>query len=137
MFSKVLLAVDGSRHSAHAVERAAEIAETLGSEVLVLHVRELLPTRGGPVPVDFRDEEVDTAAEVASQLNAKGVKATGLREASFYGYTPRVIVEAAERFQADMIIMGSKGRSDLTGLLLGSVTHKVLHLSTVPVLVVR
>jgi nucleotide-binding universal stress UspA family protein len=60
-----------------------------------------------------------------------------LRAQEFYGLTPKVIVEAAEKFGADVIVMGSRGRSDLPGLLLGSVTHKVLSMTRVPVLVIR
>jgi nucleotide-binding universal stress UspA family protein len=48
-----------------------------------------------------------------------------------------LVVAAADQLAADVIVMGSRGRSDLTGLLLGSVTHKVLQLANVPVLVVR
>ena len=48
-----------------------------------------------------------------------------------------MIAKEAEDLDADLIVMGSRGRSDIEGLLLGSVTHKVLTLATVPVLVVR
>jgi nucleotide-binding universal stress UspA family protein len=49
----------------------------------------------------------------------------------------RVIVEAAREYQAGVIVMGSHGRGDLTALLLGSVAHKVLHLTDRPVLIAR
>ncbi|HLL08137.1 MAG TPA: universal stress protein [Nocardioidaceae bacterium] len=137
MFSKILLSVDGSEHSARAAEKVGEIAESLGSEVLAFNVREMLPVRGGAYDVKLGEEEKDLAAEVASQLKAKGVKATSLRAQEFYGLTPKVIVDAAEKFGADVIVMGSRGRSDLPGLLLGSVTHKVLSMTRVPVLVIR
>lgn len=51
--------------------------------------------------------------------------------------TAEGIIETAEDMKCDLIVMGSRGRSDIEGLLLGSVTHKVLTLATVPVLVVR
>jgi nucleotide-binding universal stress UspA family protein len=134
VFSKILLSVDGSAHSARAVDKAAALADSLGSEVVVFHVRETLP---GKYDMDLREGEVDLAANVANDLKAKGIKASSLRESAFYGFTAQVVVAAAEQFGADVIVMGSRGRSDLTGLLLGSVTHKVLQLSDVPVLVVR
>jgi len=46
-------------------------------------------------------------------------------------------VDAASAYDAGVIVMGSRGRNDLTGLLLGSTAHKVIHLSDRPVLVVR
>lgn len=137
MFTKVLLAVDGSEHSAHAVQMVADLAESMGSEVLVFHVREVMAARGGAYEVHLDEEEIDLAADIADSLQAKGVNVRSLRESGFYGFTPRLIVEAADAFNADVIVMGSRGRSDLPGLLLGSVTHKVLHLTSVPVLVVR
>jgi nucleotide-binding universal stress UspA family protein len=126
VFSKILLSVDGSEHSARAVEKARTLAEALGSEVLVFHVRETLP---GKYDIDLR--------EVANELKAAGLQANAQRESAFYGFTAQVVVAAAEQFSADVIVMGSRGRSNLTGLLLGSVTHKVLQLTRVPVLVVR
>jgi len=136
MFSKILLAVDGSAHSARAAEKAGELAQLAGSQVLVFHVREMLPARG-VYDMDATEGDVDIAADIADELKAKGVEVSSHREREFYGYTPRIIVEAAKQFGADVIVMGTRGRSDLPGLLLGSVTHKVLHLSEVPVLVIR
>jgi nucleotide-binding universal stress UspA family protein len=46
-------------------------------------------------------------------------------------------VEDAKKYDAGVIIMGSRGRSDLAGLMLGSTAHKVIHLTDRPVLVVR
>ncbi len=51
--------------------------------------------------------------------------------------TAEGIIETAEDMKCDLIIMGSRGRSEIEGLLLGSVTHKVLTLAKIPVLVVR
>jgi nucleotide-binding universal stress UspA family protein len=134
VFSKILLSIDGSEPSGRAVEQAAALAEAMGSEVMVFHVRETLP---GKYDMDLREGEADIAADVATELKAKGVKASSLRESAFYGFTSRVVVAAADQFGADVIVMGSRGRSDLTGVLLGSVTHKVLQLTRVPVLVIR
>ncbi len=53
------------------------------------------------------------------------------------GNTAEVIAETVTGEGCDLVVMGSRGRSDLEGLLLGSVTHKVLHISPRPVLVVR
>ena len=56
---------------------------------------------------------------------------------TLYGHAAREIVEDADEHDVDAIVMGSRGRSDLEGLVLGSVAHKVLHLSKRPVLIVR
>ena len=54
-----------------------------------------------------------------------------------FGYAAREIVEDAKSLDAGVIVMGSRGRGDLAGLVLGSTAHKVIHLADRPVLVVR
>jgi nucleotide-binding universal stress UspA family protein len=54
-----------------------------------------------------------------------------------YGYAAREIVEDAKSLDVGVIVMGSRGRGDLAGLVLGSTAHKVIHLADRPVLVVR
>jgi nucleotide-binding universal stress UspA family protein len=56
---------------------------------------------------------------------------------TLFGYAAREIVEDAKALDAGVIIMGSRGRGDLAGLVLGSTAHKVIHLADRPVLVVR
>lgn len=53
------------------------------------------------------------------------------------GHAPRFILEEAEDFGADLIVLGSRGLTDFSALLLGSVAHKVIHHADLPVLVVR
>jgi nucleotide-binding universal stress UspA family protein len=137
MFNKILLAVDTSQHSAKAVATASELARMADADVLVFHVRALLSVRGGQLDVDMREEEANIAEDVAERLQHEGVKATGVRIAAYHGDTGKEIVEAAVENHTDVIVMGSRGHSEIPSLLLGSVTHKVLHLASVPVLVVR
>ena len=54
-----------------------------------------------------------------------------------FGYAGREIVDDAIQHGVDVIVMGSRGRGDLAGLILGSTAHKVIHLADRPVLVVR
>jgi nucleotide-binding universal stress UspA family protein len=56
---------------------------------------------------------------------------------AFVGDVAKVIVEAARDHGAGVIVLGSRGRGDLSALLLGSVGHQVIHLADRPVLVVR
>jgi nucleotide-binding universal stress UspA family protein len=92
----------------------------------------------GVLAIDETTEDanakVATAVEVLTQA---GVKAHGEVRNTIFGYAAREIVSDAEEIGADVIVMGSRGRGDLTGLLLGSTAHKVIHLSHQPVLIVR
>ena len=56
---------------------------------------------------------------------------------TLFGYAARNIVDDAKEHDVDVIVMGSRGRGDLAGLILGSTAHKVIHLADRPVLIVR
>jgi nucleotide-binding universal stress UspA family protein len=140
MFGTVLLAVDGSKHAEKAVDLATKLAQIDHDEVVVVHVTEVLPTRF-QVPPDVEyvlDEEVIRLAKrYAENLNAAGVKARTEFRHIRYGHAAPVICDLAEDLDAGLIVMGSRGKSDLAAILVGSVTHKVLHLTDRPVLIAR
>ena len=137
MFHKILVPVDGSEHSEKALSLVRELASKFDSEVLVFHVREKSVGKGGSWDVDLTEEEVDIAEEGAQGLVAEGVKAKSERQSELYGHAAQRIVRAADENSVDGIVMGSRGLSDWKGLLVGSVTHKVLHMASCPVVVVR
>jgi nucleotide-binding universal stress UspA family protein len=73
----------------------------------------------------------------AQELDDAGIKTHYEVRNTTYGRAAREIVAAAGAHGADVIVMGSRGRSDVAGFVLGSTAHKVVHLSDRPVLVVR
>jgi len=138
MFKTILLAVDASPGAEQAAELASKLAIAGGDEVVVMHVTEILPARGGgPYELDIDSESIERAKRYAQELQASGVPARADIRHALSGHAARVLVEAAQEHGAGLIVMGSRGMTDLAALVLGSVTHKVLHLSTVPVLIAR
>ncbi len=137
MFDRILVAVDGSPYSAPAVSTTVEIATKFHSQVFVLHVRERELGRAGAFPLETPQEAVELVTEIVKTLKAAGITATGDLHATVAGHAAKEIVDTAKAQGADLIVMGSRGLSDIVGLFLGSVTHKVLQLTHVPVLVVR
>lgn len=137
MFEKVLLAADGSEHSARAVPIAVEIAKRSGGEVIVFHAREHDIGRGMPWERESDEEAQALVDRVAGEIREAGVTVRADVRRTLTGRTARVIVDAAAEHGAGLIVMGSRGLTDLEGLLLGSVAHKVLQLTAVPVLVTR
>jgi len=138
MYEKVLVAIDRSENSNRALAAARELASLSDGEVRVLHLREqeVIPRLG--LVADESPEEAHLWLESAvDELRNAGVKATGEVRNTIAGQAAREIVADAILHGAGVIVMGSRGRSDLTGLFLGSTAHKVIHLTDRPVLVVR
>jgi nucleotide-binding universal stress UspA family protein len=139
MYDKILVAVDHSEPSDRALLAARDLALLSKGEVWVLHLREReIATKTGVVLTDETADEASAAVEAAvDKLTAAGVKAHGDVGHTIFGYAARSIVDDAIDRDVDVIVMGSRGRGDLAGLVLGSTAHKVIHLADRPVLIVR
>ncbi len=139
MYDKILVAVDHSEISDKAVLAARDLALLSKGEVWVLHLREReIAARTAMVIADETVDEAKASVEaIVGKLTAAGVKAHGEIRNTLFGYAGREIVDDAIQHGVDVIVMGSRGRGDLAGLILGSTAHKVIHLADRPVLVVR
>lgn len=149
--SRVLVGVDGSPSSARALRWAADEARRRGAELHVVHVWRLplyaIPDPGGVVVSSLGDldhEVVETlerqAREVLEESVAKLRRETGgdlgveLRAELLRGDPARELVEAAAG--ADLLVVGSRGLGGFEGLLLGSVSQKVVQHAPCPAAVV-
>jgi nucleotide-binding universal stress UspA family protein len=137
MFERILLAVDGSRNSAKAIPVAADLASRYGSDVLVFHVREHEVALGLDVDAETPDEAMNLVDGIVRELKDAGVSVRGEIVRVPLGQTPRAILDAARDENVSLIVMGTRGLSEWSRLLMGSVAHKVVHLAAIPVLVVR
>jgi nucleotide-binding universal stress UspA family protein len=138
MYDRLLVAVDQSDAAGRVIEAAEAMALLSQGEVWVLHLQEKeFVGRGGFYLTESEAEAHSVVERAAQKLDDAGVKAHYEVRTTIYGQAAREIVRAARAHDADIIVMGSRGRSDLTGLVLGSTAHKVIHLSDLPVLVVR
>ena len=138
---RLLLAVDGSNHANRAAELAGNLSRCLKARVDIIHVvPEKTPVMAGPVHEYSRIEELyitqrDLLESVGRSVvdEAAGiVRGRGGRvgyEDVVIGHPATDIVEAANRFGSDAIVMGRRGLGDIKGLFMGSVTHKVGQLS--------
>jgi nucleotide-binding universal stress UspA family protein len=138
MYERLLVAIDHSEATERVLEAARNLASLSQAEVWVLHLREreVLP-RAGVIPTESKDQakaEVEAAVE---ELLKAGINARGEVRDTVFGYAARDIVDDAQEHDVSVIVMGSRGRGDLAGLVLGSTAHKVIHLADRPVLVVR
>jgi len=138
MYDKLLVAVDRSDAAERVVKAAREMALLSDGEVWLLHVREkeVMP-RGGSFEIETEQEALSVVERAVRELNDAGIKTHYEVRSAIYGHAAGAIVTAAQDHDAGIIVMGSRGRSDLVGLVLGSTAHKVIHFTDRPVLVVR
>jgi nucleotide-binding universal stress UspA family protein len=120
-----------------------ELASIHGSRVLVVHGRDLplVAPSGRPTPPLVERWETDEDAQqlvdaAVSELQAAGVDVRG-QVLPGQGRIGDKILEAAEAEGADLIVLGSRGMSRVEEVMIGSVSHKIVHLAKCPVLLTR
>lgn len=139
VFKKILLATDGSPDAGQAKAYARNLALRDDAQVFVVHAFESVPIYlGDPWQDRVTGRHIAAGREVADK------EARDLREAGvdvivevLEGPPADAILTVADVRECDLIVMGSRGHGALAGLLLGSVSHRVLAHSPVPVLVVK
>jgi nucleotide-binding universal stress UspA family protein len=138
--NNILLPVDGSNFSGHAVEYAVYLARLSGARITVVSCYELLDATlevSGIFAKQVRESAEKQAAGILENT-AQLMKSAGVDHVTkaILGSPGKVITDLAKSKEFDLIIMGSHGHSDIAGLFLGSVTHKVLNTIYCPVMVV-
>ncbi len=141
MFNTILIAIDGSEVSKKALEAALEEAKVWKSALNAVYVIET----GGfeNIPADSTMEVVynrlESIGAEALKEAEEGAEKNGLKFSSFIreGHAGEEIVKLAEEIDADLIVLGSHGKSGIDRLLLGSVTDFVTKHSKVSTMVVR
>ncbi|RYF70841.1 MAG: universal stress protein [Comamonadaceae bacterium] len=144
MFTHILVPVDGSETSMIAVSKASGLALAFGSRITLIHVIDNYPFIG--VGADYALGQNEYLAAATSSANAALARGVAALAAEGLHSDQRVIdghvvhegiVDTAVALNADLIVMGSHGRSGIEKLLLGSVTQRVLQEAPMPVLVVK
>lgn len=148
---KVLCAVDGSEFSHWGTEALAALVEHPPKTLVLVHVLDIGPLKAsgkrGGVSMSrplarLKQEgarllgEYDQVARLALKQRATA-PITGIEKALVQGPVANTLVSQAKRRRADLLIVGSRGLSDLRGFLLGSVSRKVVSHSPCPVLVIK
>lgn len=138
----ILVAVDGSRSSQRALDRVIREANCSPIRVLVVYVQTVPDFYANRNEYLRRPENKRLAARLAKEAIQPAVRK--LRRAGVphqssvkWGDVAPEIVRAATRFKCDAIVMGSRGRGLIKSLILGSTAMKVLHLSPLPVTIVK
>jgi nucleotide-binding universal stress UspA family protein len=149
MFKNILVALDGSKHAKRAAVVATDMAQHYKSRLQFITVTKPPPKRvsdelkrymeiehltGKPEEL-VSDAVQKVLGEAEKHARKKGIK--DVRTVAQSGPIARTIISYAKRQKADMIVMGCRGLGDVEGLLLGSVSHKVVSLADCAVMTVR
>ncbi|MCM8594292.1 universal stress protein [Accumulibacter sp.] len=137
-----LIAVDGSAHALRAVDH---VIRELGSNVVrpkiqLVNVQAPLPSDvsrflDSSVIRDYHSDAGDAAlAEAITRVEAAGLACS---HHVLVGEPAQTIVQFAREQKCNLIVLGARGRGSVAGILLGSVTSRVIHLTDLPVLVVK
>ena len=150
MIKRILIPVDGSDYSQKAVEIATELADKYTADLSLLYVMDHHGSTRTPKGLeeysqaehlhisehDFLQAAADHILNAAERIILKS-RASRPDKATLIGSPGQEIAKYANEHNTDLIVMGSRGLSDLTGLLLGSVSHKVSHLAKCSCLLVK
>jgi len=147
MFKNILIPTDGSAVANKAVKAGIELASQLGAKVTGYYAVEAIQPRvyGEGYMIDNKtikafeqqarqvgQKHIDGMAKIAGAAGVKFASVMTMAETPYDG-----IIETAKKQKCDAIFMASHGRRGLAGIIMGSVTHKVLTHSKLPVLVYR
>lgn len=146
MYSHILVAVDGSPNSEHALDHAIGLAKGLSATLCIVHVADMgwLPL-GPELAIDIdallkaRRAAADNILAAAREcVQAAGLEAEArlLETATPTQHIASVIADEAASWPADLIVLGTHGRKGVERLLLGSVAEGVARLSSIPVLLI-
>lgn len=139
MFQKILLAVDGSEHAIRAAQTAGELARQLKSDIRIIVCYDTIPGYlGEPNLQNALNERLQRTAEIMSPVMAIIGQIPGkIEQETLEGPPAEAILNVIAAREVDLVVMGTRGLSRLSGLLLGSQSQKVLMHSPCPVLLVR
>lgn len=139
MFKSILVATDGSEQADQAVQLASSIAGKYGAKLTVISAFEPVPSYyGEPYFSEAIEKNTLWARDVVDRAISMLGEAGGAAESTIIqGPAAEAIMDVAENRGIDLIVMGARGRGSLAGLLLGSVSQKVVQYAKCPVLIVK
>jgi nucleotide-binding universal stress UspA family protein len=139
MYNNVIWATDGSEGADRALAHAKRLVADSGGKLTVVYcVEYTLPGKGGGAyPIHANEGEIEEKIDrQVAELSTNGDGATLQKTRARVGGAAHSIAELATADHADVIVVGTRGRTPVAGLLLGGVTQRLLHIAPCPVLAV-
>ena len=137
MYKNIVLAYDGSKFSNKALQEAISMAKSSGGNLLILSIVDITDEFESEAP-GLTDKMTKKLLKSAQKALGKAVAAKVKAKVEVHvGDAYEMIVDIARKKKADVIVMGSHGRTGLTRLLMGSVTSRVIGHTPCSVIVVK
>ncbi len=135
-YKKILCPIDFDENSIHALEKAVEIARHFGAAIFLVHV---VPLIVEALPIAYEHYEESQKAAMAKLNEIAGQKLSGIehRCVVYTGDVIGSILQALEKFQPDLLVMATHGRTGIVRFVLGSVAEAVVRKASCPVLTIR
>lgn len=131
MFKRILVPTDGSEHATKAADKAIELAKKLDAEIVAVHVIDEKLIQ----PFEVLEKE---GKEMLQQIQKKGESAgVEVSEVLLLGNPGHDMKKISNKTEADLIVIGSHGRTGLEKILMGSVAENTLKTSDIPVLLIK
>lgn len=139
MFKNITIAFDGSEYGNRALTYAKNLAERYDAALSIVYVFAHTSDLLGGEDFEILFSRRKSAGQVVLDNARKQMGETGIdvQEELLEGPEAEAILNAAKNSSADLIVMGTRGHGSVKGLLVGSVSRKVLHYASCPVMVVR
>ena len=145
-YKTIVVPADGSENSKRALQHAVSIAERNKAQLVVVHVANIVsaisnfdqtPISGGYVSEQIAEDMEETGKEILNDVVKEVPADVTVKSVFEVGSPGPAVLAVAKKFNADLIVMGSRGLGPLKGLFMGSVSSYVTSHSTCPVLVVK
>lgn len=134
----VVVGVDSSEHAATVASRAIREAARREATLHVVHVfhAPVIPYLGSPIDIQAIADAERTAVweRITPALGHSDVE---IERVDLEGYPPDTLVDYVKNIDAELLVVGSRGRGELAALILGSTSHRAIHLAPCDVLVVK
>ena len=139
MFKNITIAFDGSEYGSRALTYAKNLAERYDAALCIVYVFAQTSDLLGYEDFEILFSRRKSAGQAVLDNARRQLGKTGfdVQEELLEGPEAEAIINAAKNSSADLIVMGTRGHGSVKGFLLGSVSRKVLHYASCPVMVVR
>jgi nucleotide-binding universal stress UspA family protein len=144
MFSRILVAVDGSPVAERALANAVDLSKKYNAKLIIVHVvlrrfYAVTPSEAGVLATTVFVKEVESEGKAIISKSEEFVKTSGVEYECrlVQGVPADEIVKVAQEEKVDLIVIGSRGLAEVRAFLLGSVSDRVNHHAKCPVLMVK